>query len=164
MKARFFTLLALIFISTGCEKPEDEFCWQVVDAFGNDVQQLCGKTERQMKEDFADPCSYYKVGENFCWYIEGTIFIKNKPEVYVHRFTICFGYTNAVKVDCDYCQKWYTREKHTYKPAGTFHFSQIKVQQYCGDTAQTLFQGREIILRETTDSLIIVQFSNNGIF
>ncbi|MEP6950295.1 MAG: hypothetical protein ABI863_13505 [Ginsengibacter sp.] len=29
---------------------------------------------------------------------------------------------------------------------------------YCGDTARTFFQGREIVIRETTDSLKTLQF------
>ena len=153
----------LIFYS--CEKENGEFCWALVDQLGNEYGQICHKSEAEMRDAYPGTCTYYKTGTNYCWLLDGTIFVENRPEDYIVRFKNCMGgYTIAEKVPCDYCGRWYTREKHLYKPSGSFVYSQVRVQQYCGDTVHTLFQGREIILRETADSLITLKFSNNGTF
>lgn len=157
-------LLMAAFITQACEKPDQEYCWQVIDNLGNDIYQVCGKTQSEMEEDFPNSCNYYKAGDLFCWYTDGGVFIEDRSESYIEHAQQCFGLGNATKVSCDYCDKYYTREKHTYKPTGSFQYSTVRFQQYCGDTAQVLFHGREIILRDTPDSLITVQFSNNGIF
>jgi len=135
-----------------------------MDPLWNPLNSVCDKTEAEMQASYPNPCTYYKIGDNYCWYIDNSIFIKDRPQDFIDHYQRCFGFTSAVNVACDYCQTWYTREKYAYKPDNTFSFSQVRVQQYCGDTTHTLFQGREIILRESNDSLITVQFSNNGIF
>ena len=38
----------------------------------------------------------------------------------------------------------------------------ITKQKFCGDTLSTLYQGRQIIRKDDADSLVIIQFSNNG--
>jgi hypothetical protein len=167
MKKSFLSivLFAIIVINSSCKKEKDEFCWILVDQLGNESGQVCNKTETEMQAAYPGTCNYYKTGPKFCWLLDGTTFVEEKTEDYIDRFKQCFGgYTSAVKVTCDYCQQWYTREKHLYKPDGSFVYSSVRSQQYCGDTVQTLFQGREFILRETSDSLITVRFSNNGNF
>jgi len=165
MKTGFIALFVIVLIVLSCKKSStDEYCWQLVDAVGNPINAVCNKTESEMQISYPNTCSYYKLGDEYCWFADGNVFIKNKPEDYVTRFLHCYGYNNAVKVTCDYCQNWYTRQKNTYKPNNTLSFSPVRIEQYCGDTVHTLFQGREITLRETTDSLITIQFSNNGIF
>jgi hypothetical protein len=163
---RFFLFVLVVtgVILNSCEKEEDEFCWVLVDQLGNAYGQLCHRTEAEMSAAYPGNCNFYKMEQDFCWLLDGNQFVANRPEDFIVRFKQCLGYTTAVKVACDYCQQWYTREKHLYKPSGSFAYSQVRLQQFCGDTAQTLFQGREVILRETTDSLITVQFSNNGTF
>lgn len=137
-----------------------------MDAYGNPMYTVCGATESELQVTYPNPCNYYKLGgKEYCWYLNSNgVFIKNKPEDYIQRLKQCFNFSNAVKVDCDYCQTWYTRQKNTYKPTNTFAYSPVRIQQYCGDTVHTLYQGRVIVLRETSDSLITVQFSNNGSF
>ena len=120
-----------------------------------------------MQALYPNACNYYKIeGEEYCWFVNGQDFVENETESALRKFLECQGQVQPqiVKVPCDYCQDWYTREKHTYKPTGTFRYTSIVTRQFCGDTARTLFQGRQIILRETTDSLSILQFSANGIF
>ncbi len=166
MKTVLVILFATMFITLSCKKESNkEYCWQVVDPIGNSLNSICYKTAAQMQDLYPNSCSYYKLGDEYCWLIDNNIFIKNKPEDYITHFMHCYGsYTSYRKVACDYCQRWYTRQKSTYKPNSTFSYSPVQLHQLCGDTVHTLFQGREILLRETSDSLITLQFSNNGIF
>lgn len=158
----------MVLILTSCRKEENKkYCWQVVDLLGNDVSRICDKSEREMQELYPNACSYYKADELFCWFVDGNMLIKDKSEDYINRyFKQCTGYnfTSAIKVDCNYCQKWYVRQKHTYKPTGYSTYTSVQYQLFCGDTLKKIYQGRQVILRETTDSLIIAQFSNNGFF
>lgn len=165
IRSNFVMLFFAMFMVLSCKKAsKEEYCWQLIDPLGNPINSVCGKTESEMQASYPTPCSYYKLGNSYCWFIDGTIFMKDKPEDYISHFLQCYNHTSATRVACDYCQNWYTRQKNTYKPSNTFSFFPVHVEQYCGDTVHTLFQGKEIILRETTDSLITLQFSNNGIF
>ncbi|HEY0039037.1 MAG TPA: hypothetical protein VGB71_00170 [Flavisolibacter sp.] len=159
-------LPALLFLSAffGCKKEgPPKFCWQKVDNFGNKLEVICSKTEAEMQMLYPNSCSYFKAGgEKFCWMRNG-VFIKDASQEEIDYVNSCFGATGtATKVDCSYCGRWYHREKRTYKPAGTATYSEVRVENFCGDTAKTIFQGRQVIIRETTDSLIVRQFSNNG--
>lgn len=166
MKTILATSFITMFILLSCKKESNnKYCWQLVDALGNNLNAICNKTESEMQASYSNSCSYYKIGDEYCWLVDNNIFITNKPEDFITRYMHCYGsYTTYQKVACDYCQKWYSRQKNTYKPNNTFSFSPVHLQQYCGDTVHTLFQGREIVLRETSDSLITLQFSNNGVF
>lgn len=119
-----------------------------------------------MAAAYSNSCAYYKYGEKFCWLVNDSVFFRAISEDGVRQTMVCFNHTNnytAVKISCDYCKKFYHRLKKTYKPDNTFTFSETKVQQFCGDTAQKLFPGRQIIEKETADSLIVRQFSGDGI-
>jgi len=165
MKNSLVTLLATILLFGSCKKESpNNYCWQHLDVSGNSINIVCNKTEAEMQALYSNSCSYYKVGYNYCWMIGSHIFIADKPEDFITRYLQCYGNTSAVKVACDYCQQWYSRQKYAFKSNSTFTYSPVKVEQLCGDTVHTLFKGREIILRETADSLITLQFSNDGSF
>ncbi|MCP9751878.1 hypothetical protein [Ferruginibacter sp. HRS2-29] len=159
---------AFIFYSCKQDDPpvSGKFCWQLIDATGNPLGTVCNKTAAEMSATFSNPCSYYKYDEKFCWLVNDSLFFMNMPEVGIRLTMNCFyqkpTYT-AVKVSCDYCKKFFHRLKKTYKLDNSFTYSQITVQQFCGNTAQTLFPGRQIIEKETADSLIVRQFSGDGI-
>jgi hypothetical protein len=135
-----------------------------MDLSGNTIGTVCNKTEKEMEASYANPCTYYKLGEAYCWYIDSSTFITQKPEGYINYLLKCNNRISAVKVPCDYCQTWYTRQKKTYKPNNLSFYSSIATHRLCGDTVKTLYHGRQIILRENTDSLITLQFSNTGYF
>ena len=133
---------------------------------GNNMNAVCSKTSAEMQADYPNPCTYYKLdGEEYCWLIGSNTFVKNATQHKINQVLQCFynSSVQALKVSCDYCQLWYTRQKSTFKPNNTVFYSPVRAEQYCGDTVRTLFQGRQIVLRETNDSLIVLQFSNNGI-
>jgi hypothetical protein len=160
-----FVLLFLIFFSSCKKEGEPRFCWQLVDNLGNEMGTECNKTEAEIAATYSNPCSYYKVdGPEFCWFINNQTFVKNKTENWVQHFTQCSGGGTAMKVNCNYCSDYYTRSKYTYKPNNSFFYSQVSFQKFCGDTVATLYHGRQIIIKDTPDSLIVVQFSTTGIF
>ena len=173
MKIKITILVILVAFLTGigCRKHDDpktedtKYCWMVLDGSGVPMGKICDRSETEMKDSLPNVCFYYKLGDpEYCWLVDGSTYIENVPENYIKQFLTCYNKTAYKKVDCGYCQNWYTRQKNTYKPANTVTYSPVKVQRLCGDTLKTLYQGRQITLRESTDSLIVLQFSNNGSF
>jgi len=148
--------LLLLFVS--CKK-DREHCWDVFDALGNQIAKVCGKTETEISAEYG---KYYDRSDakKYCWKAQyqsgGIVYAENLSEKMAGIFIQ--GAVSLEKVTCGYCQKWMSRQKELYKPTGNFKYQSIKVEQYCGDTCKTLFPGRIILLRETPDSLITVEF------
>lgn len=165
MNLRLPLLFATLLFLACTKEKNDTHCWQLLDNYGAEMGTVCGKTEEQMKTLYPNTCSWYRQeGETFCWLINGRTFVKDKSQSGIDRYLQCYGGGTAVKVDCSYCKTFYWRLKQTYKPDNSFTYSQVTVQQYCGDTARTLYHGRQVILRDTPDSLIVVQFSSSASF
>lgn len=169
-------LLFLSLVNFTCKKDaEKKHCWQIIDAVGNDMGMVCDKTEAELIECVNNnscgfstggtltSCFYYKAeGEEYCWFVDDRYMIR-ATENKLALLRKCFNFNStAVKVDCNYCQFWYSRKKSTYKPDGRFAYSPISRQEYCGDTTKTLYQGRQIVIKDDLDSLIVIQFSNDG--
>lgn len=178
MKIAFVVLAFFTLLSMSCKKESNKkYCWQVVDNSGSDLTVICNKTESELVDCiknntcgvFNNPnpttCNYYKSGGDiFCWKINNSYFrdLTENRAAFIAR--CYYGNATAIKIDCSYaCAPWYNRYKNTYKPNNTTTYSQVRLQQYCGDTLATLYQGRQIIIKDDTDSLIVLQFSNNGI-
>ncbi len=176
-------LLSILLLSCcgflfSCENdqdPADRHCWTIIDALGNTVGQVCNRTEAELllcasngscgfpSGTILTQCDYYQSdGAKFCYSFNGTYageLTESQAAVYGRCF---FGGATPVKVNCQNCAFWYHREKRTYKPTGQFVFSSITRQNFCGDTLTTLYQGRQIIRKDDADSLVVIQFSNNG--
>ena len=163
-------VVTLFLLSASCHKSNDnpptsteKYCWQLYDFNGNTVDTVCGKTEDEMKAGFALYLYEHYDVEKFCWRIVGGNDIRNVSEMYATHF---WG-GNATKIDCNEvidCSKWYSRQKNIFKPTTSITYSNIKANTLCDDTLTVLYDGREITLRETADSLIVQQFSNDGTF
>jgi hypothetical protein len=156
MKKILLSLLLLYALS--CNKNK-EYCWQVYDALGNPISIVCNKTEAEIEAQYKP---YYDRADakKYCWKIQygnGTIVY---PENFTEKMAGIYfaGAVSKEKFTCGYCQKWISREKDLYKPTGNFIYQSVKAEVYCGDTCSTLFPGRVIILRNTPDSLITVEF------
>ena len=178
MKIAFIVITFFTLLSSGCKKESNKkYCWQVMDNLGNQLNVVCDKTEAELVDCiknntcgvYNNPnvtnCNYYRIGgEKFCWKISNYYF-KDLTEDQAAMYSRCY-YANApaTKADCNYaCTGWYHRHKKTYKPNNSVTYSQVTLEQFCGDTAATLYQGRQIIIKDDLDSLIVIQFSNNGI-
>jgi hypothetical protein len=181
MKILITILSICFFISiVSCKKTKEEspakYCWQLIDPNGNNIGQVCDKTEEELRECIRTSncgivnvtgasldCGYYRAdGEKFCWQI-GNYTVSDANEYQAKLFSRCyFGGVTPVKSTCIPCQRWYTRDKMTYKPNNTITYTQTRVTNYCGDTLTKIYQGRQIIKKDDADSLIVLQFSNNG--
>lgn len=108
-------------------------------------------------------CGYYKTGgEKFCWTVNGN-FLKEVTQAEAEYYARCFGgNATPAKVDCNFCGRWYHREKRTYKVTNTATYSPVRIETFCGDTAKTIFHGRQVIKKDSPDSLIVLQFSSDG--
>jgi len=155
MKILFFIIASFL---VACTKNK-EHCWQLYDALGNEIGIICGKTESEMTAQYG---VYFdrKEAKRYCWKIQYPGGGFSYPENITEKMAGIFfqGAVIREKVPCGYCQKWMSREKELYKPTGIFHFKPIKVEQYCGDTCATIFVGRIVVIRDTPDSLITVEF------
>lgn len=169
-------LLSVTLFNYSCKKEKEKrYCWQILDQMANNMGVICDKSEAELlacinngtcgfsNGGTLNSCFYYKVeGEEFCWFVDNSYMIK-ATENRLAVLRKCFNLSSTIlKVDCNYCQFWYNRKKSTYKPDGRFAYSPITHNQYCGDTVQTLYQGREVIIKNDADSLIVIQFSNDG--
>jgi hypothetical protein len=182
MKISITILSICFFISImSCKKDKAEelpakHCWQIVDFAGNNLAEICDKTEAELLACVANnscgsflggntltSCNYYQSdGEKFCYQI-GNITPDPMTESQAKLIAKCY-YGNAplIKLDCVACKFWYTREKRQKKPAEPINYTPGIKRNYCGDTLTKIYQGRQIIKKDDADSLIVLQFSNNG--
>ena len=151
-------LLFLVLLLAACQKGR-ESCWQLYDALGNEIAIVCDKTEQEMTSQYG---VYFDRAnaKKYCWKIQYTSGSVTYPENITEKMAGIFfpGASTIEKIACGFCQKWMSREKGLKKSTGNFHYASVKVEAYCGDTCHTLFPGRIIILRDTPDSLITVEF------
>ena len=183
MKVLFGILSLCICISlVSCKKDKAEeiiskHCWQLLDFNGNQVGQICDKTEAELLECIGNntcgnflggntitSCNYYQIdGEKFCYQIGSNITPDPMTESHAKLMAKCYyGNASLTKLDCIACKFWYTREKLQKKPAGNIYYSSLTKRNDCGDTLTKIFQGKQVIRKDDADSLIIIQFSNNG--
>lgn len=159
------------------QDPADRHCWMIIDAVGNDVGQICNKTEAELLLCASDgtcgnfsagtllnQCQYYQSdGPKFCYTFNGR-YMGELTESQAALYSQCFhGGATPVKITCGSCAYWYHRIKRTGKATGQFNFSGVTREQFCGDTLTTIFQGRQVVLKDDADSLVVRQYSNNGI-
>jgi hypothetical protein len=178
------TILSICFfvsiVSCKKDKAEDipaKHCWQLIDYNGNNLAEICDKTETELIAcvtnntcgsflggNTINSCNYYQSdGAKFCYQIGSRTTQEPITESHANLLSKCyFGGAAPVKSTCIPCQYWYTRDKKTYKPNNTITYSYVTKTNYCGDTLTKIYQGRQIIKKDDADSLIVLQFSNNG--
>ena len=179
MRKTIYISVCLFFLFNSCTKSnQQKYCWKIVDNVGNDLSQVCDKTEQELLDCFKNsncgivnggsglnPCNYYIVeSQTFCWVINGR-FYKNMTAAAANHQAKCYGGgAIATKVDCTtYCQNWYNREERIYKMNYSQTYSSITTKAYCGLGLDTVFQSKRVRLRETSDSIINLQFSKDGV-
>jgi len=164
---QFFFAIIIILPNLSCKKSdnniqttiEPKYCWKITDPIFIDKGTVCEKTTTEIATLYPDGYYYRSDEALLCWYnpTNGN-YSKGLPASLKSKFlTADFNI-----VACGYCARWYYREKKKYIPTGGITYSPTNFSQLCGDTVQTLFRGREVFLRQTTDSFIVRQFSDNG--
>ena len=173
--ANLLFCVLVLFLFSNCEKILEKRCdWQIVDPSGNNQVVIRNKTEAELLAcracgisgsgqvgltlgQMITSCQYYSLCDpKFCWSI-GNGYLENTSE----KFVNCF-FPSAVKVDCNSCGNWFTRRKTTYIPSNSTFYSGVKSIFYCGDTASRFNSGAQFIIKQTTDSLILLQYSKDG--
>jgi hypothetical protein len=159
-------LFLSIFLTSSCERtnpidPETtKYCWNITSPLLVVMGTVCDKTAAEMATAYPDGW-YYKTDEVLKCYFElnSNVFLKNFPPSLLNK-----AYPNRTfgEASCSYCARWFYREKRKYLPNSSITYSDITVKQFCGDTLATLYRGREVPLRQSTDSIITLQFSDNG--
>lgn len=172
-----FILTTLFFLSS-CKKESEQKCdWQLVDNAGNYLNIVYNKTEAELLActdcgtfnggqpgtplgQMLTPCNYFSSCDpKFCWII-GNHYWENTSEKFVNCF---FSTATKTKVICNSCGNWYTRKKMTYIPSNSTLYSNVSLlRAYCGDTATRFNSGSQFIIKQTADSLILLQYSKDG--
>ncbi len=165
---QFLFLLFIIAASVSCgDKPavvdepvQTKFCWKITDFNLILITTVCDKTEAEVAAEYPNNY-YYKSDEPLkCWYsANSNTYLPNCP---LSLLTKVAPGKVFVQVNCGYCAFWYHREKKKYLPNNSITYGITRVERLCGDTVLTLFRGREVFLRQSTDSIIVRQFSDNG--
>lgn len=63
MKFKIFALLTVLTILVSCKKEENiKYCWQLVNASGNDINAVCDKSLAEMQDLYPGRCRFYKAG------------------------------------------------------------------------------------------------------
>lgn len=165
MKKILFVFGLSFLLAGSCKKTGDgKTCWKVPDTASPALPwvTVCDKAENEIQTQYG--LYYYQADEPlFCWYLTSGSnfqFIQDYPESLVNRL---YPNYSKVKAACDYCAFWYSRIKRTYKPSGNFLYTNVRQELLCADTAKSMYQGRQIILKNTTDSLVVQQISKDGI-
>lgn len=159
------TAFLFLLLNISCKKTADtpsanlKTCWKITDAMFTDKSTECDKTAAEIAVLHPDGYYYRSDEPLLCWYDAST---RNYSSGLPASLKSKFLNPAFVVVSCGYCARWYHREKKKYIPTGGITYSPIRVEQFCGDTVRTLFRGREIPLRQSADSIITTQFSDNG--
>ncbi len=137
-----------------------KFCWNITSQQLITIKTVCDKTAVEIATEYPDGC-YYRNDEPLkCWFETSTnSFIKNCPVSLIIKVA---PNRNFTMVDCNFCARWYYREKRKFLPNSSITYTPTSVTQLCGDTLATLYRGREVPLRQSADSIITRQFSDNG--
>ena len=175
----FYILISLLVLLpfNSCKKDGEKCDWQIVDNSGQDLAIIRNKTEAELLActdcgisngqpagtplgQIISSCNYFNLcDQKFCWMVNGQ-FMEKLSEKYVNCF---FPSSTKTKVDCSYCALWYTRQKNIYVPANSTIYSTVTHKFYCADTATKFNSGIEFIIKNTSDSLISLQYSKDGI-
>ena len=155
-------IIVFIFFAACTKESNKKYCWRLYDMSRNALDdEVCGKTRAQMEAIYGDACFEHADEKATCWKIERTDEVVSATEAFIDFFYVRRGLAVS-KHECVPCENWKLREKIVYKPDSTFFFSEVTAKRFCGDTLNTLFQGRNIIIRESADSVVFLQFSKDG--
>lgn len=155
----FFTMLF------SCKKEtETRFCWQGFDRSGYAVNGMtqCDKTLEEMQAAYPGYW-FYKVDEpTYCWRVQTaqntTFYMRNVPQSMADSLNWHRSYTYT-KVDCSSFCRWRWIEKSRSKITNLYSPTRAGSEVYAADSCAKLYQGRQIVVRETSDSIYTREFT-----
>lgn len=166
---KYISLALIVFaFCSSCTKEKDpndsfpRYCYVITNPNLDSLKTVCNKTIHDMAREYPDGWYYKSDAELLCWYNASTRqFVKKCPINLALR--VAPGGGSISSVSCDYCASWFHRVKRKYVPTGGITYDLAIKEQFCADSLRTLFRGREIPVRQSADSVITLQFSDNGI-
>lgn len=163
MKYLYTTLLLLCAFLSCTKEGEKEFCWQGFDPNGNDVPGLivCGKTATEVQAEYPLYWFYKVTEEKYCWQVQvaglGIRYWRNIPVSMMEKMMARTGYSYT-KVPCTSFCNWQHLDRARSKTDGGYAPTRSGRETYAADSCSKLYQGRVIVLRETTDSIYTREF------
>ncbi|HQE12074.1 MAG TPA: hypothetical protein PLQ78_04955 [Flavipsychrobacter sp.] len=166
MKKIILPTLILLCLNA-CKKNEtnDKYDWDIATIDGYIYKTEYDKSETEIAQLYPELCKYFRKDEpKFCWYFNDGTWKKSFSEKYIKCFLQQY---QPQKVDCKTSptsEFWYTRTKHIHKKTEQFWLSNIIAKWYHNDDTLEIFNNKsfEMVISNTSDSLIILQRSNNG--
>lgn len=162
MKIKYFFLVMILF--SACKKEGDKKqCWYLLDLNGGQVGQVCDKSKVQMESEYTGSYYFYSTSDpTFCWKIQHpaqpVFYLRNIAQYPIDiALPASQGYS-AVKVDCNSFCNWEHQDRRGNKNTGIFTFGIKKVESFLPDSCTNIFAGKEVIIRETTDSVYYRKF------
>lgn len=159
MKKLLFVLLCGLTAVLSCKKESaKKSCWQAFDPSGYDAPGLvlCGKTLAEAQGQYPQFWFYKQGEEKYCWRTlspQGyTAYARYIPESMVEKLKQQWGIT-FTKVDCNSFCTWTYQDKFQSKATGQFSPTHQSRETYLIDSCSKLYEGRMIVLKETTDSI-----------
>jgi hypothetical protein len=161
---KLFSFLALLCFALSCTKEANKkYCWQAFDPSGYDATGLilCDKTETEVQAEYPQYWFYKKNEPKFCWQVQiqqGRIsYSRHIPVSMKEKMKTYYGY-NFTKVDCASFCIWKWHEKRKSKITGLFGPTGVNTEIYKKDSCSTLYIGRKVTVKETTDSIYYREF------
>ncbi len=165
MKQLLIAALVLIVFFVSCSKENKKTCWVLVDYSGLVLNNanVCDKTEAEMHAEYDSRFWFYNSQETvYCWKIiwnnSTPFYVTNLPQSIMLKLfpsNLAYSYTT---VDCNSFCNWQILEKRKSKITGLFTPSYRYNETYFADSCTKLFEGRIVVYRETTDSIITREF------
>jgi hypothetical protein len=157
-KVLLLSMLSLFCLT--CKK-ESTCCWEIYDAAGLALKQVCGKTESEIQSEYPGVLVDRTDAPKFCWKVMtssgDTTYTTAITENFFTYFYTKIGAIGS-KIDCSTCQSWFIREKDLIKSTGGYYYGIQNSVYLCGDKTSTLFAGRMILIKETADTTYYTEF------
>ncbi len=157
-------LCILLSLFIGCRKEENKRqCWYLLENNGGNVGEVCDKSRAEMEAKYNGQFYFYPTSDpKYCWKIEdpffGTFYLRNIAQYAVNLLaSTSSGYTTA-KVDCSSFCKWVYQDRRLNKNTGFFRYGIATPESFSLDSCGKLFVGKEVIIRETPDSVYYRKF------
>ncbi|HMJ46536.1 MAG TPA: hypothetical protein VK498_04365 [Ferruginibacter sp.] len=167
MKRNLMLFLVMCFSFVSCKKESDiKTCWQLVQNGGLvNGGEICNKTQTEMQDQYGNQFDFFRSSEpRYCWrfngpQISGYGYARNLPQYIIDKYYTPYSYV-SIKINCNSFCNWRMFIRSQSKITGQYQPTLVKNETYLTDTCRTLYVGRIVVVRETTDSLITAEYKN----
>ncbi len=165
---KIITSAVLVLLLGSCSK--EKGCFQVAYNAYIQEEKICDIKKSELENNASANNGFvFRASEaRFCWKITFSNgqdgYRKNLPESVVKHFFSGNGVSYS-RVSCSTFCSWKVLIRQRSKITGLYNPTLTRQEFFLGaaaDTCSTLFKGREVVLRETADSLITVIYQEEN--